>query len=438
MLRRKKRSLPLPKGRRERPLNRPPLPRNRPRRLTQRPRRKPSLRRPPPRPRPASSRFADEKPGLGRAFFWSRVLPMFILGRLISRSSRSLAVMIGFGRSSSGRGRGEARGRPSIALRAGLLPPPAVPPLPVVPEISARQGATMDRRAFVISAAAAVLPWRIAFSQSGWRTFEVTTRAEVDFAEGVSRVWLPLPLAEDTEWHRSLGSAWSGNAPRAEVVRDGEYGVTMLYAEWPAGHAVPRIEVTSKFSTRDRAVDVGRRDANAKALGPAEYTFYTAPTEWIPTDGIVRDTVGGDPLRRRSVEGVLRRAQRFRIRIATADVDRAVARGELAGDLDARRSMTRRPFGIQHRHAVLAVAHDFGARRVARPRAAEAAMPLGVPGQGQRQPDARHAFRKIDFRSRGDLESAPPGLSESYSPRQNGGCSAYHEGSTIHGRSLAG
>ena len=151
----------------------------------------------------------------------------------------------------------------------------------------------MDRRAFVISAAAAVLPWRIAFSQSGWRTFEVTTRAEVDFAEGVSRVWLPLPLAEDTEWHRSLGSAWSGNAPRAEVVRDGKYGVTMLYAEWPAGHAAPRIEVTSKFSTRDRAVDVARPDANAKALGRAEYAFYTAPTEWIPTDGIVRDTARG-------------------------------------------------------------------------------------------------------------------------------------------------
>jgi hypothetical protein len=53
---------------------------------------------------------------------------MFIQGRLISRSSRSLAVMIGFGRSSSGRGRGEARGRPLIALRAHLLPLPAVPP----------------------------------------------------------------------------------------------------------------------------------------------------------------------------------------------------------------------------------------------------------------------------------------------------------------------
>jgi hypothetical protein len=49
---------------------------------------------------------------------------MFILGRLVSRSSRSLAVMIGFAQSSSGWGRGEARGRPLIALRAHLLPLP--------------------------------------------------------------------------------------------------------------------------------------------------------------------------------------------------------------------------------------------------------------------------------------------------------------------------
>src|SRR5207247_1932747 len=136
--------------------------------------------------------------------------------------------------------------------------------------------------------------------------------------------------------------------------------------------------------------------------------------------------------------GLSRGAPLFRLRIGPADIDRAVARAELAGDLDARRSLTRRPFGIKHRHAVLAVAHDLGARRVARPRAAEAAMPLGIFGERQREPYARHAVGKIDFRSRGDLESAPPGLRESYSPRQNSGCSAYHEGSTVHGCSLAG
>jgi len=47
------------------------------------------------------------------------------------------------------------------------------------------------------------------------------------------------------------------------------------------------------LSPRDRAVDVGRPDGECKRLGPAEYAFYTAPTEWIPTDGIVRDTARG-------------------------------------------------------------------------------------------------------------------------------------------------
>jgi hypothetical protein len=52
---------------------------------------------------------------------------MFILDRLVSRSSRSLAVMIGYAQSGSGRGRGEARGRPATALRVHILPPRLIP-----------------------------------------------------------------------------------------------------------------------------------------------------------------------------------------------------------------------------------------------------------------------------------------------------------------------
>ena len=155
----------------------------------------------------------------------------------------------------------------------------------------------MDRRAFMKSSAAAAatlsLPWQESLAEAGWRTFEVTTRAEIDLAAGVSRVWLPLPLAADTEWQHSLGNAWSGNAARADIARDGKYGVAMLYAEWPAGHPAPRIELTSRFSTRDCAVDLGRADPQAKALSAADFSFYTAPTEWIPTDAIVRDTARG-------------------------------------------------------------------------------------------------------------------------------------------------
>ena len=152
----------------------------------------------------------------------------------------------------------------------------------------------MNRRTFVKSGIAAVvassLPWRHALARDGWRTFEVSTRVEISRAQGVSRAWVPLPLADETEWQRSLGSQWSGNAAHARVLSDGKYGATMLYAEWPAGQAAPQLEVTSRFATRDRAVDPARPQPNVVRLSAADRAFFTAPTEMIPTDGIVRET----------------------------------------------------------------------------------------------------------------------------------------------------
>jgi len=151
----------------------------------------------------------------------------------------------------------------------------------------------MDRRAFLKTGAAfaaAPLPWRDSFAAAGWHTFEVTIRAEVAWPEGASRVWLPLPLAQDTDWHRNLGSQWSGNASRAQILRDGKYGAAMLYAEWPAGERSPLVEVTSRFATRDRDVDPLRPDPGAERLSAAERAFYTEATELVATDGIVRET----------------------------------------------------------------------------------------------------------------------------------------------------
>src|SRR5690606_193281 len=88
---------------------------------------------------------------------------------------------------------------------------------------------SMDRRAFLKSAVAgsavAAWPWRTAPASVEWRTYEVVTRIDVQFPEGVSRVWIPLPMADDTPWHRTLGNSWSTNASRAEVLSDGKYEI---------------------------------------------------------------------------------------------------------------------------------------------------------------------------------------------------------------------
>jgi transglutaminase-like putative cysteine protease len=152
----------------------------------------------------------------------------------------------------------------------------------------------MDRRTFVkATGAAAVLPWQAAFAATDWRGYEVTTRVEILKPQGITRAWLPLPMLDDTAWQRNRGSEWMGNAARTQIVNDGKHGATMLYAEWPAATQAPVLEVTSRFATRDHAVDLSRVRSEAERLTAAERKFFTAPTELIPTDGIVRQTAAG-------------------------------------------------------------------------------------------------------------------------------------------------
>jgi len=152
----------------------------------------------------------------------------------------------------------------------------------------------MDRRAFLrtsgMAAAVAALPWHRALAAEGWRTFETVTRVEMLNPSGKSLAWVPLPLAESSDWFRDLSSSWSGNASEAGIERDGKYGARMLAAGWRAEQSNPVVEVTSRFMTRDRAVDLSRRPDPALRLAAAERAFHTAPTDLIPTDGIVRKT----------------------------------------------------------------------------------------------------------------------------------------------------
>jgi transglutaminase-like putative cysteine protease len=149
----------------------------------------------------------------------------------------------------------------------------------------------MNRRTFLKSttavAVAQSLPWQGAFAADGWRTFETVTRVEVKDSFGVARAWVPMPLELDTGWQKVIDNSWTGNATTAKVMHDGKYGVGMLYAEWSDKVMNPALEVTSRFMTRDRATDFSKSDKSID-LSTAERKFFTAPTELIPTDGIVR------------------------------------------------------------------------------------------------------------------------------------------------------
>jgi transglutaminase-like putative cysteine protease len=155
----------------------------------------------------------------------------------------------------------------------------------------------MKRRDFVATAAALAAFPRLSFAQQKefnpvqgekWRGFELVTRVEVAKPAGTTRVWIPVPVVEEN-WQRTIGNSWTGNASAMRMVHDPKHGAAMLYAEWPESQRAPAVELTSRFATRDRAVDFGK-PSRAEALAAADRAFYTAPTELQPTDGIVAKT----------------------------------------------------------------------------------------------------------------------------------------------------
>lgn len=157
----------------------------------------------------------------------------------------------------------------------------------------------MHRRRFIetgLGLSAGVLtaglpgPGRALAAEAKWRTFEVVARIEPVEPAGVTRAWVPVPLMSETDYFRRLGDAWKGNAAVAQLVRDDTYDAGLVYAEWPATEKAPVIEVTSRFSARDRHVDVTKPPTGARREDAATLRKYLEPTTLIPTDGIVLET----------------------------------------------------------------------------------------------------------------------------------------------------
>ena len=156
----------------------------------------------------------------------------------------------------------------------------------------------MDRRNFLRMTGAAsgalALPGALssAFAQSApsdrWKTYEVVTRVEVMKPVGVTRVWLPTPLTQDTPYHRSMGNSWVADGGTASQSMDPKYGAGMVWAEFPEG-VRPVLTLTSRFATRDVAVDLSK-PGNAPAEDRAVLAQYTAASDLLPTDGIVKET----------------------------------------------------------------------------------------------------------------------------------------------------
>jgi transglutaminase-like putative cysteine protease len=144
-------------------------------------------------------------------------------------------------------------------------------------------------------AVASTLP-ETAFAQSAfapapgaWRTFQTVTRLEIAKPGGAMQAWVPLPAFNAPDWFRPGGSTWKASSGIAEIKRDLKYGAEFLHVVWADGDASPTVEVTSRFATRERAVDLSK-PAGVPALPADERQLYTSATDLIPVAGIVKET----------------------------------------------------------------------------------------------------------------------------------------------------
>ena len=156
----------------------------------------------------------------------------------------------------------------------------------------------MDRRAFLRTAALASLaagarqgPGRAGASAGGerWRAFEVTTRVEILNPSGLTRAWVPLPLTEDTDYQKTLGRTWSGNAVNAQASATRATGP----GSWsPSGRRAPprRRSRSSPGSPRATARSTSSGPAAGGTEDAAVLRRYLEASDLIRTDGIVEAT----------------------------------------------------------------------------------------------------------------------------------------------------
>jgi transglutaminase-like putative cysteine protease len=146
---------------------------------------------------------------------------------------------------------------------------------------------TLASSAVMFPAMAPPLAHAEAGSGEAWRVFDVTTRVEILKPAGVTHVWVPTPLLQDTPFQKTLGNKFDAEGGEVKLEADPRYGAGMVAAQWGDG-VKPVLVHTARFATRNIAVDT-TTPARFEPEDPAVLKRYTQSTEFMRTDGAVKD-----------------------------------------------------------------------------------------------------------------------------------------------------
>lgn len=118
-----------------------------------------------------------------------------------------------------------------------------------------------------------------------WTAYDLQTTITLA-KNGPSQVWLPVPSVQ-TEWQRSVGDSFTGNAAQAEIVTDPASGAKMLHARFDAGTDSPTLTLTSRVETRGRVTDWSKTARVSE--DPAVLQAALTGSSHKPLDGIVAE-----------------------------------------------------------------------------------------------------------------------------------------------------
>jgi transglutaminase-like putative cysteine protease len=155
----------------------------------------------------------------------------------------------------------------------------------------------MNRRNFLRAHSAICAGWALTKavpilantpSAGEWRTFEVATTVELLKPNGVSHIWLPTPLIRDTPYQHTVSTRFTAEGGTARLSKNKQNALGILSAVYPAS-AKPMLMQTSRVSLKNYAVDLSSR-AIAPPVAQTELNYFLQPSQYVPTDGIVKQT----------------------------------------------------------------------------------------------------------------------------------------------------
>ncbi|MBU3698087.1 transglutaminase-like domain-containing protein [Dechloromonas sp.] len=115
-----------------------------------------------------------------------------------------------------------------------------------------------------------------------WRTYEITTRIDLR-TSGQTRLWLPLPLNQDTLYQRTLGHSWEGNPSNSTMRRLPDGDLEVFHCHWDEGRS-GSLTLKTLVTTADRHFDITKRTVAPEREDILRRNLQE--TKLIPNDGL--------------------------------------------------------------------------------------------------------------------------------------------------------